>query len=179
MEITPRELALLNIYRASELHGGLVLGQMARRCRSPELVLDLTRHAAEEVMHAQLWTETIIAVGGKPWPQKDTYQTRYAADVGTPTTMLEVLALTQVFERRVYGHFVEHLRRPGTHPRVRATLARMIEEERGHLSWVRRWLDERAGAAPARVAALLRRYEQADARVYDALAVELGWRAAA
>ena len=122
MEITSRELAFLNFYRASELHGGLILGQLSRRARGSELVLDLTRHSAEEVMHAQLWTETIIAVGGQVRPVRETYQTRYARHVGTPISLVEVLALTQVFERRVYRHFAEHLRRPGTHPHVCGTL---------------------------------------------------------
>ena len=78
MDITSRELDFLNFYRASELHGGLILGQVVRRARDPELVLDLTRHSAEEVMHAQLWTETIIAVGGRIRPVRETYQARYA-----------------------------------------------------------------------------------------------------
>ena len=34
MEIPPRELDFLNFYRASELHGGLILGQVARRVRA-------------------------------------------------------------------------------------------------------------------------------------------------
>ncbi len=70
-------------------------------------------------MHAQLWTETIVAVGGRPRPTSDTYQARYAAAIGAPTSLLEVLALTQVFERGVYRHFVRHLRRPG-HASMRA-----------------------------------------------------------
>ena len=136
MTITNSEISLLNFYRASELHGGLILGQMVRRTRDPNLILNLTRHSAEEVMHAQLWTETIIAVGGRPAPVRDTYQTRYVEAVGTPLTMLEVLALTQVFERRVYRHFMLHLRVPGLHPVVAQTLQRMIEEEREGLKAV-------------------------------------------
>ena len=50
MDITTRELGFLNFYRAYELHGGLILGQLARRARGSALVLDLTRHAAEEVV---------------------------------------------------------------------------------------------------------------------------------
>jgi rubrerythrin len=84
-----------------------------------------------------------------------------------------------VFERRVYRHFTEHLRRPGTHPRVRATLARMLEEEQGHLRWVKRWLDDQARAPGNRVAATMRRYAAADARVYAELTGALGWREAA
>src|SRR5690348_13610407 len=122
MEITNRELTLLNFYRASELQGGLILGRLVEHVRDPDLILRLTEHSSEEIMHAQLWTKTIIAVGGRPRPTSDTYQSRYAAAIGTPSSLVEVLALTQVFERGVYRHFVRHLRRPGTHPLVQATL---------------------------------------------------------
>ena len=179
MDITPRELDFLNFYRASELHGGLILGQVARRARGSELVLDLTRHSAEEVVHAQLWTETIMAVGGQVRPVRETYQARYARFVGTPTALIDVLALTQVFERRVYRHFTEHLHRPTTHPRVCATLERMLEEEKGHLRWVKRWLDEQARARGGVVAEAMARYTAADALVYAEMTEELGWREAA
>lgn len=173
------EVALLNFYRASELHGGLILGQMVRRTRDPELILNLTRHSAEEVMHAQLWTETIIAIGGRPAPVRDTYQTRYAAEMGTPISMLEILALTQVFERRVYRHFMEHLRRPGVNPVVAATLRRMLDEERGHLTWVKKWLDTQAVKRPDEVREVMARYTVIDERVYAAMSAEYGWRLAA
>jgi hypothetical protein len=173
------DIALLNFYRASELHGGLILGQMVRRTRDPGLILNLTRHSAEEVMHAQLWTETIIAIGGRPAPVRGTYQTRYAEEVGTPISMLEILALTQVFERRVYRHFTLHLRQPGVHPVVAATLRRMLEEEKGHLTWVKRWLDLQAAQRPAEVRKVMRRYAEVDERVYAAISSEYGWRLAA
>ena len=179
MTITNSAISLLNFYRASELHGGLILGQMVRRTRDPELILNLTKHSAEEVMHAQLWTETIIAVGGKPAPVRDTYQTRYVEAVGTPLTMLEVLALTQVFERRVYRHFMLHLRVPGLHPGVAQTLQRMIEEERGHLSWVKHWLDDQAREKGQLVRDVIRRYALADQQIYDTLSSEYGLRWAA
>lgn len=179
MTIANSEISLLNFYRASELHGGLILGQMVRRTRDPELILNLTKHSAEEVMHAQLWTETIIAVGGKPAPVRDTYQTRYVEAVGTPLTMLEVLALTQVFERRVYRHFMLHLRVPGLHPVVAQTLQRMIEEERGHLSWVKHWLDDQAKEKGQLVRDVMRRYALADQQIYDTLSSEYRLRWAA
>lgn len=178
MQIGADELAILNFYRASELHGGLVLGEMARRAREPELMRSLTTHAAEEVAHAALWTATILEIGGRPSPTRDTYQARYAAALGTPSTILDVLALTQVFERRVYRHFTEHLRRRETHPAVRTTLERMLEEEKGHLSWVRRWLDVQAERG-AHVDLLLRRYAAADKLVYEALVRDYHWQRAA
>ena len=173
------DIAVLNFYRASELHGGLILGQMVRRTRDPELILNLTRHSAEEVMHAQLWTETIVAIGGRPAPVRDTYQTRYAGEVGMPISMLEILALTQVFERRVYRHFAEHMRRPDVHPAVVATLSRMIDEERGHLIWVKTWLDKQSARRPEEVREVMRRYADVDERVYAAISAEYGWRLAA
>src|SRR5438876_94047 len=102
MTVTNSETGLLNFYRASQLHSGLILGQMVRRTNDARLILSLTRHSAEEVMHAQLWTETIIAIGGRPASVRDTYQTRYAAAMGAPTSVLEVLALTQIFARRLH-----------------------------------------------------------------------------
>jgi len=179
MTPSKNEIDLLNFYRASELHGGLILGQMVRRTRDPELILNLTRHSAEEVMHAQLWTETIVAVGGKPAPVRDTYQSRYAEEVGTPISMLEILALTQVFERRVYRHFTLHLRRPDVHPTVAATLRRMLDEERGHLTWVKHWLDRQAVTRPTEVREVMRRYSEVDEGVYAAISSEYGWRLAA
>jgi len=179
MTPTTDEIALLNFYRASELHGGLILGQMVRRTRDPGLILNLTRHSAEEVMHAQLWTETIIEVGGKPAPVRETYQARYAEEVGTPISMLEILALTQVFERRVYRHFTLHLRQPGVHEIIATTLRRMLDEERGHLTWVKRWLDKQSLQRPTEVRDVMRRYAEVDERVYAAISTEYGWRLAA
>ena len=179
MEITERELGFLNFYRSSELHGGLILGQIARGTRDAAMVVELTRHSVEEVQHSLLWTETIVAVGGRILPVRETYQDRYASVIGVPTGLLEVLALTQVFERRVYRHFTDHLRRRGTHPRVRTTLARMLEEEKGHLTWVKHWLDIQAMARGDVVRETMRRYTDADALVYAQMTAELGWAEAA
>ena len=167
--VPARELAWLNVYRASELQGGLVLGTLAQRVRDGVLATSLLRHAAEEIEHARLWTETILAVGGAVRPSR-TYQAGYLRELGPPRTVVEVLALTQVFERRVWRHFTRHLRRSGTHPLVRSTLQRMLDEERGHLSWVRRWLDLRPEAD-----ALLARYTAVDERVYQENVVLHGW----
>lgn len=179
MDITRTELEWLNFYRASELHGGLLLGQLARRVRDSTLILDLTRHSAEEVVHARLWTETILEVGGRVRPMRDTYQARYAEHVGSTRSTLDVLALTQVFERRVYRHFLDHARIAGTHPTVRRTLLRMVEEEKSHLSWVKRWLDRQAESRPDAVLDAMTRYAAVDERVYEALLEDYRFPAAA
>ncbi len=157
----------------------MVLGQLARRVRDPELMLRLTRHGAEEVEHAGLWMETIFEVGGVPTPTGDTYQSRYCAILGVPQSTLQVLALTQIFERRVHKHFLLHARRPDTHAAVRRTLLRMVEEERDHLSWVKHWLDKAAARRPGVLRALLTRYAQADELVYEQVTTEYGFKVAA
>src|SRR5437867_13367538 len=63
MTVTNSEAGVLNFYRASQLHSGLILGQMGRRTNDARLILIVRRHSEEEVMHAQLWTDTIIAQG--------------------------------------------------------------------------------------------------------------------
>jgi demethoxyubiquinone hydroxylase (CLK1/Coq7/Cat5 family) len=179
MQITPLEQDWLNFYRASELHGGLVLGQLVRRVRDAELILCLTRHSAEEVMHAQLWTETILAVGARPAPVRHTYQRLLARHVGAVSSVFQVLALTQVFERRVYRHFIMHERRPGTHPVVRATLRRMVEEEKDHLSWVKEWLEREGERRRVDVRAVLDEFQRIDDLVYAEMTARYGFAEAA
>ena len=169
MEISENDLWILSYYRESELAGSLVMGRLARETDDDDLRVHLTEHCAEEAMHAWLWTETILNVGGTPKRVAETYQTRYYAEIGTPTSLLEILALTQVFERRVIKHFRAHLKWPNTHPAVAATLQRMIEDEVGHISWVKDRLDRYAAEkGEAIVAETMRRFTEIDQRVYDA-----------
>lgn len=173
--IDPRELDWLNFYRASELHGGLVLGQLALRVRDARLVEQLTRHAAEEVVHSELWAHTIREVGGAVHPVRRTYQTLYAEAVGPVRSLFQVLALTQVFERRVYRHFIAHARRRGTHPAVRATLLRMVDEEKDHLGWVREWLDVQEARRGDEVRSTMAHYTAIDEDIYERLLREYGY----
>lgn len=179
MEITSQELDTLNFYRASELQGGLVLGYLVGRVTDSDLILNLTRHSAEELVHAQVWTETILAVGGEVRPIRNTFQNRFRRIVDRPGTVLHVLAATQVLERRAYRHFLEHLRRPGTHRRIQSALYRMLSEERYHLSWVKEWLDRQASDRGQDISSILTRYQEADEVTYTELLKEFGWVEAA
>lgn len=168
MEISENDLWILSYYRESELAGGLVMGRLARETDDDDLRVHLTEHCAEEAHHAWLWTETILKVGGTPKRVAETYQTRYYAEIGMPVSLLEILTLTQVFERRVIRHFRAHLKWPNTHPAVAATLHRMIEDEIGHISWVKDRLDRYAAEkGQALVADTMRRFTEVDERVYE------------
>jgi len=127
VEISENDLWILSYYRESELAGGLVMGRLARETDDDDLRVHLTEHCAEEAHHAWLWTETILKVGGTPKRVAETYQTRYYAEIGMPASLLEILTLTQVFERRVIRHFRAHLKWPDVHPVVAETMRRFTE----------------------------------------------------
>ena len=169
MQISENDLWILSYYRESELAGSLVMGRLARETDDDDLRVHLTEHCAEEAHHAWLWTETILKVGGTPKRVAETYQTRYYAEIGTPASLLEILALTQVFERRVIRHFRAHMKWPNTHPVVLETLQQMIDDEVGHISWVKDRLDRYAAEkGQAVVAETMRRFTEVDERVYGA-----------
>ena len=170
LEITENELWLLSYYRESELAGALLMGRLARETEDDDLRVRLTEHCAEEAGHAWAWTETILKVGGTPRRVSETYQSRYHAAVGNPSNLLEVLALTQIFERRVVRHFKAHLAWPGTHPEVAKTLQQLVDDEVGHIRWVKDRLDDyAAGHGEAVVKEMLDRFQRVDEQVYGEL----------
>lgn len=170
LEITDNELWLLSYYRESELAGALLMGRLARETDDDDLRVRLTEHCAEEARHAWAWTETILKVGGTPRRVSETYQSRYHTAVGNPSNLLEVLALTQIFERRVVRHFKAHLSWPGTHPEVARTLQQLIDEEVGHIRWVKDRLDAHAAThGESVVNEMLDRFRRIDEQVYNEL----------
>jgi len=173
-EVSDNDIWILSYYRESELAGSLVMGRLSQETEDDALRAKLTEHCAEEARHAQLWSDTIIELGALPRRVRETYQTRYQARLGAPRTMLDVLALTQVFERRVVRHFTAHLSWPGTHPVIQRSLRTMIADEAGHISWVREWLDDYAKEhGNIVVQGKLREYEAVDREVY---AEVMEWR---
>ena len=170
LQITENELWLLSYYRESELAGALLMGRLARETDDDDLRVRLTEHCAEEARHAWAWTETILKVGGTPRRVSETYQLRYHAAVGNPSNLLEVLALTQIFERRVVRHFKAHLMWAGTHPEVLKTLQQLIDEEVGHIRWVKDRLDDYAAVhGESVVKEMLERFQRVDEQVYSEL----------
>jgi rubrerythrin len=171
--IPPEEIWVLSYYRASELAGALLFGRLARRTTDGDLAVFLTAQFAEEARHAWLWTDTLRRLGHRPIPITETYQSRYAREIGLPTSMPRILALTRVFEERIYQHFSLHARRADTHPLVRDTLERMLRDEDGHLDWVRAKLAEYEASGLIDVAELARTYREVDERLYrDVVAYE-------
>ena len=51
----------------------------------------------------------------------------------------------------------------------------MLDDERGHLSWVREWLDRQTGPRSATIPALMRRYAAVDAEIHAQLLLDYEW----
>lgn len=169
-EISQEELFILSFYRASELAGGLLLGKVAFHTDIDELRSPLTHHAAEEVEHGWLWTKAIKELGCTPLKVTNTYQTEYGREFGMPTTMIEILGLTQVLERRVLEHFNFHLKKEDLHPVIKNTLVKMIEDEEGHLNWIKIKLDKYAEEGhKEEVDSLMERLFEVDKIAYERL----------
>lgn len=173
--LTENDLWLLNYYRASEINGALFFGRIARVVRGP-LQVDVTHHFADEATHANHWTQCLHDLGHDPSRQVRAYQDQYFDAAGVPANLMEVLAITLVFEKRTMNQYGAHLR-SAPHPRVRQTLERIMVDERWHVKYVRDALEEmrgRYGTEP--VSQTLERYTAADAEVYANTIAEYGER---
>jgi hypothetical protein len=154
----------LHWYRQSELEGALLLGRMIRKTTDATVVGHLTKHCADEARHSWLWSRAIETLGLPSIRILRSYQSFYLDEVATPRTLIEVLALTHVFEHRVDQHFAGELQRPNLPAVVRRTLGVMRRDEVGHLDWVAHWLSRQAKADE-----LLADYRRADDRIVQRL----------
>lgn len=157
MAIEKRENEILNLYRASELHGGLILGQMVRRTSDVRLIVNLTRHSAEQLVNARVWTETIIRANGSLIPVETLYDRRVSLG-GAPLTIIDTLAVVQVVESETCAHLITRLDNGDVHPIFDDTMKRMIEVERRHIDWVKAWLYDESRQYQKEVRRAIRRY---------------------
>ena len=177
MAIDENDLWVLSFYRVSEISGALFFGRIARALRPGPIQADLTRHFADEAQHARYWTDCIQALGAAPLKLDAAYQDRYLEAAGMPANLMEILAITQVFERRVINQYARHARAPGLQPEIRATLDRIMQDERWHLQWVRAALRSmQSEYGKEAVEAAIRGCWEADQRVYHQTVIEYGQR---
>lgn len=162
------QLWMLSFYRTSEMSGALFFGRLARTLRPGQNQIDMTKHFADEAQHAWYWTSCIQDLGAQPLKLADAYQDQYAAAAGLPANLMEVLAITLIFERRAIRQYALHQRVPDLHPRISQTLARIMRDERWHIAWVRKALRamEPEYGRPV-IEAAIRRFGGADEAVYQ------------
>lgn len=175
--LSENDLWLLSYYRSSEINGALFFGRVARSLKPGPLQGDVTHHFADEANHAKLWTRCIEGLDANAIKLSDGYQDQYLKAVGLPANLMEVMAITQVFEKRVIGQYHRHLRSPDIHPLVRETIETIMEDERWHVKYVREALEGMAETyGEEHTADTLRRFTQADEEVYADTLAEYGER---
>jgi hypothetical protein len=107
--LSDNDLWIMNYYRSGEIKGALFFGRVARIVRGP-LQVDVTRHFADEAAHAHYWTECLDDLGCPPGRVTKGYQDQYLDIVGLPANLMEVMAITLVFEQRAIRLYGQHLR---------------------------------------------------------------------
>ena len=165
--LTENGLWILSYYRTSEISGALFFGRLARAMKAGPVQSDMTKHFSDESQHAWYWTDCINQLGAQPLKLDAAYQEQYLAAAGMPANLMEVLAITQVFERRVINQYARHARATSLEPAVRDTLARIMVDERWHIKWVREALKSlETEYGRDYVEATLKRFWEADQEVY-------------
>jgi bacterioferritin (cytochrome b1) len=165
--LSENELWILSFYRVSEISGALFFGRLARSMQPGRSQEDMTKHFSDEAVHAWYWTDGIQRLDAKPLKLDVAYQDQYLTAAGMPVNMMEILAITQVFERRVMNQYKRHSQVPGMHPVECQTIARIMRDERWHIKWIREALKEMEPEyGKDHVNTTLKRYMQADLEVY-------------
>lgn len=166
--LSENELWILSFYRTSEISGALFFGRLAKSMRPGAIQRDLTKHFSDEAMHSWYWTSCIERLGGQPLKLSEAYQDQYLAAAGMPVNLMEVLAITQVFEKRVINQYARHNQLPGLHTEVRDTLAKIMVDEKWHIEWIHDALKKmETEYGKELIETTLRRFQAADREVYS------------
>lgn len=166
-KLSENELWLLSFYRTSEISGALFFGRLARSVSGP-IQRDMTKHFSDESLHAWYWTSCIDRLGAAPLKLNNAYQDQYISAAGMPGNLMEVLALTQVFERRVINQYALHSRVQDLKVEVAETIARIMQDEKWHIEWVGKALKNMEKEyGRDQVKATLARFTAADREVYQ------------
>lgn len=161
---------IMSFYRYSEISGALFFGKIAAMLPAGQMQHDLTKHFSDESMHSWYWTEAMTNMGYKPDRIRNAYQDAYLESAGLPVNLMEVLAITNIFEKRVIGQYIRHLKTPNLHPIIESTIKKIVDDEVWHIQWINRELakmSEKFGNDE--IEKKLEKYRQADETIYGKL----------
>ena len=165
--LSEHERWILSFYRTSEITGSLFFGRLARSIKSGQIQVDLTKHFADEAMHAHYWTQCLDRLESQPIKLRNAYQDQYLEAAGMPVNLMEVLAITQVFEQRVISQYSIHKQVRNLKPEIHETLELIMEDEKWHIHWVKEALAQmEIKYGKDLVESTIRRFRQADHEVY-------------
>jgi hypothetical protein len=166
--LSENELWILSFYRTSEISGALFFGKLAKSMKPGAIQRDMTKHFSDEALHSWYWTSCIERLGAQPMKLSESYQDQYLGAAGLPVNLMEVLAITQVFEKRVINQYARHNQVPGLQTEVRETLATIMIDEKWHIEWIHDALKSmEPDYGKDLIEATLERFRQADQDVYS------------
>jgi len=164
--LSENELWILSFYRTSEISGALFFGKLAKSMKPGDIQRDMTKHFSDEALHSWYWTSCIERLGAQAIKLSESYQDQYLAAAGMPVNLMEVLAITQVFEKRVVNQYARHSQLPNLQPAVSETLAKIMVDEKWHIEWIHDALKNMEGDyGKDLIDATLKRFWQADQEV--------------
>ena len=165
--LSENDLWILSYYRYSEVSGALFFGSLTRMFRTGIIGHNLTKHFADESQHAWHWTKCIHALGKEPVRVDKSYQEQYLEAIGMPVNIMEILAITQIFEKRVINQYARHTQLPDLDPNISAAFKLIMEDEKWHIQWIQKALqDLEPEYGKEHVASTLKRYGDADKEIY-------------
>jgi bacterioferritin (cytochrome b1) len=162
---------VFSYYRSAELHGAsLILRLLGRMPEDGAAQVHLTRHAAEELRHAWLWTQRIVAMGTTPVPVTLGYQERLGLRL-RPRGIAELLALSILVERRSLERYQSHAARDDVDPQTLKVLRVVVADEGWHVEWLTKKLAELPLGADERhrLDSATQRFRIVEQEVFDAL----------
>ena len=134
--LSENEKWVLSFYRQSEITGALFFGRLAQYIPNNELRNEITHHFADEAQHARYWTKCINDLGADPIRLNNSYQDKYFDAIGIPANIMEILAITQIFEKRVIDQYNKHLKTNDINPIIAETFKLIMKDEAWHVKWV-------------------------------------------
>lgn len=166
--LTENERWLLSFYRTSEISGAMFFGRLAKSLPPGPIQTDLTKHFADESQHSWYWTRTLKNLDSEPIKLDMAYQDQYIAATGLPANIMEILAITLIFEKRVIGQYSVHRQAQDLHPEIKNTIDLIVEDEKWHIDWVTKALKGMESEyGKDHIDATLKRMYDADKEVYQ------------
>ncbi len=164
---------MMSFYRYSEINGALFFGKIAAMLPAGPLQADLNKHFADESMHSWYWTKAMDDLNYKSIRIKNAYQDAYLEAGGLPVNMMEILALTNVFEKRVLKQYAHHLKLPNLNPVIKNTIDRIVEDEKWHIRWITQALNEmKKKYGEEKINQKILHYKKADDEIYKDFVTE-------
>ena len=158
----------MSLYRHSEITGAMFFAKVATCMPAGPLQVNLNKHFADESMHSWYWTQAMDELGYRPVRMNNAYQDAYLETGGLPVNLMEILALTNVFEKRVIKQYMQHMKVPNLNPVIKDTIGKIVEDEKWHVYWINQALKDYAGKyGEDKINAKIQHYKAADAVIYD------------